>query len=484
MAENTNNAPILTPEQASALTDSGILTQDTASAFTPEATLTPEQLQALQTPSLEEQVQQTDFNQYDTSHLQDVNQVEDPLVTQVKNTDLSQPILPQITEEQVTPEEQITLEEQQEKDKEDIAVQTEEKKATIMDQLSSLQAAEEAEALQRQKLIDEQQSVFADMEDLKEQAKNTQVDDFWSDASTGTKIMAALAIGLGAAAGVQRGDGQNQGLQMMMNIINQQAKAKQQSFKNQLALKSAVLDKVQSQLRVLDSKTNSRVKSAQIANMKQQVLDEQQKNQAALKQQVVKSAIINKQKSQKLSQQEEVALISALSKDDRKRYVPGFGLAKDAESAKNASRQIDFGEQAISQVNKLNNLLNEHGAVEILDRGAVAEEESTRKNLQLQLKELFNLGVLNGPDLELLEQFTGGDFFSPTTLESTKRSKIKAVEVYIKNRVNASLGRAGLPKLGKSKFDNFINHATKKGLSKTEAVERYQKLVESGKINP
>ena len=139
-----------------------------------------------------------------------------------------------------------------------MVVEAEAKKSAIMDQLSTLKAEEAAENLQRQELIKEQEAVFADVADLKTAAKDTQLDNFWADSSTGTKIMAALAIGIGAAAGVQRGDGQNQGLQMVNQIINQQIKGKQQSFKNQLALKSAVMDKVQGQLRVLDSKTSSR----------------------------------------------------------------------------------------------------------------------------------------------------------------------------------------------------------------------------------
>ena len=98
MAENNNNTPILTPEQITALTDSGMLNQNTASALAP---LTPEQLQEPTEPmSLEEQVQQTDFDKYDTSHLQEnppltpeqlqAMETQKTLEEQVQQTDFNQ----------------------------------------------------------------------------------------------------------------------------------------------------------------------------------------------------------------------------------------------------------------------------------------------------------------------------------------------------------------------------------------------------------
>jgi hypothetical protein len=326
MAEN-NNTPIITPEQA---VETEMLNEQVA----PEAPLTPEQLAAIETPqSLEAQVQQADFNQFDTSHLQDeiaqdqINlaaekSIKNNIYDKVQGTDFSK-----YSDEQWQ-QEQRDLAAQKAKDEEQIAVDAEIKKASIMDQLSSLKAQEEAEVDQHQKLMEEQQALFADMEDLKKQAKDTQVDDFWSSSSTGTKIMAALAIGLGAAAAVQRGDGQNQGLQMVMNIVNQQAKAKQQSFKNQLALKSAVLDKVQSQLRVLDSKTQSQVKKAQITNMMNQFKMEQQKNDLAMKQELEKSRMRNRLRTRQANLSEEQTMYDNLDKNQKEQ---ANNLRKDYE---------------------------------------------------------------------------------------------------------------------------------------------------------
>jgi hypothetical protein len=478
MAEEITNAPLPTAEQITELVNSGQIAPETASLFAPAPVepimseeIVPEPaLEPVLEPTLEEQVQNTDFDQYDTTALQDeiiqeAAQPQDQLTQDVLASDIQdQPV--------------------DETDGEKIVAAAEVKKNEIMKYLSDLKGAEDAESLQRQKLIEEQEAVFADVADLKQAAKDTEVDDFWSDSSTGTKIMAALAIGLGAAAGVQRGDNQNQALQLINGIVNQQMKAKQQSFKNQLAVKSAVMGKVQAQLRVLDSKTASRQKSANIAVMMQGIQAEKDKLDTQLKAQVQKSALINKQQSQKLNTNEESALINSLNKEDRKRYIPGFGLAKDAEIAKKASETIMVGETVMEDLNKIKSLMSEYGSVEILDRGAVSSEEAVRKSLQMQFKDLFGLGVLQKHDMVLLEDFTGKDFFSPTTLESTKRAKIQAAENFVKGKVNAALRRSGLPSLGKSKLESTIEHFKKKGLTEKQATERYFKLVESGKLKP
>jgi hypothetical protein len=314
MAEEITNAPLPTAEQITELVNSGQIAPETASLFAPAPVepimseeIVPEPaLEPVLEPTLEEQVQNTDFDQYDTTALQDeiiqeAAQPQDQLTQDVLASDIQdQPV-----------------DETVQNDAAEIAIQTEVKKASIMEQLSDLKAAEESESLQRQKLIDEQEAIFSDVEDLKQTAKDTEVDDFWSSSSTGTKIMAALAIGLGAAAGVQRGDNQNQALQLINGIVNQQMKAKQQSFKNQLAVKSAVMDKVQAQLRVLDSKTASRQKSANIAVMMQGIQAEKGKLDIQLKEQVQKSMFNQKLRSGKTTLEEEQVIYDSLPKQQR-----------------------------------------------------------------------------------------------------------------------------------------------------------------------
>jgi hypothetical protein len=56
-------------------------------------------------------------------------------------------------------------------------------------------------------------------------------------------------------------------------------------------------------------------------------------------------------------------------------------------------------------------LLNEHGST-VLPGEAKDAYDVARRSLQLQMKELFNLGVLNGPDLTLMDQL----LIDPTSL--------------------------------------------------------------------
>ena len=253
-------------------------------------------------------------------------------------------------------------------------------------------------------------------------------------------------------------------------------------MKERLARKQHIFNLLKLDVDRQSQATDNEIKQARLQQLRDQL---EQGRLSALQQRMQiadRDALLRKVQGKKISDEEEALLIQSLSKEDRKRYIPGFGLAKDAEVAKNVSKQLDFGQQALSQVDKIRELLGEFGTREVFNRGAVAAEESARKNLQIQLKELFNLGVLNGPDLVLLEQFTGDDFFGFTTTDANKFAKLKSVEDYIRNRVNASLSTAGLPKLGKSKLDSFVEHAMSKGLSRQKSVERYQKLIENGQL--
>jgi hypothetical protein len=175
-------------------------------------------------------------------------------------------------------------------------------------------------------------------------------------------------------------------------------------------------------------------------------------------------------------------LNNPLHKEDRKRYVPGYGMAKDAKTAETATKALESADAIMDAVKEVENLHAEFGTREILDRGAVASEESTRRNMQLQLKELFNLGVLNGPDLTLLNEFTGDDFFSATTTDAAKRAKLKGVKDYVKSKISSNLKRAGLrPSVEKkTKLDNAIEVYKKKGMSESKARAQAMKLQKAG----
>jgi hypothetical protein len=78
---------------------------------------------------------------------------------------------------------------------------------------------------------------------------------------------------------------------------------------------------------------------------------------------------------------------------------------------KNDAVRADSSFKSLSQeIDNFENLIEKTG-ISILpgkDRDAIVQ---ARTNIQLQMKELFNLGVLNGPDLELMERL----IFDPTS---------------------------------------------------------------------
>jgi hypothetical protein len=81
---------------------------------------------------------------------------------------------------------------------------------------------------------------------------------------------------------------------------------------------------------------------------------------------------------------------------------------------------------------------------------ATAGVESLREEVSLQLKELFNLGVLNGPDMEILQRFLG----DATSLSAAARdpsytlTKIENARAFIEGKlsaINDTYGTGGAP---------------------------------------
>lgn len=370
------------------------------------------------------------------------------------------------------------------KDAVDVKEQTEQNKEMLKSQLAQEDAIQQVAIEDEQDRQDEINQIQAEINREQEELKSFSMEDIFDQEDapiSKTRAVLAMIIG-GIGAGL--GGGPNLGVQAVNKTMDDYFNKKKLGMRERLAKKQRVFDLMKLQLEEQRQATDNEIKQAKIAQLQAQM--EAGKMQAAQQQAdiIARQKAMQKLRSGKLSQDEERLMVESLSKEDKKRYIPGFGLAKDAETAKNVSKQLDSGEQAIKQVQTIRNLLQEFGTREVFNRGAVASEESARRGLQLQLKELFNLGVLNGPDLDLLNEYTGEDFFAVTTSDANKYAKLKAVENFVTNRINAALSTSGLPALGKSKADAYIDHFMKKGLSQTEAADRYRKLLESGKIKP
>lgn len=93
--------------------------------------------------------------------------------------------------------------------------------------------------------------------------------------------------------------------------------------------------------------------------------------------------------------------------DDQGRFYPTQQVQKtqqltssELSKAQNASMALQSIQQTIGSYKTL----VKEGGIGVIPGTQRDLLTQTRRNLQLQMKELFNLGVLNGPDLELMDQ--------------------------------------------------------------------------------
>lgn len=320
----------------------------------------------------------------------------------------------------------------------------------------------------RQKHLDAEINKLKDLQvDLASQKIDP--DRYWDNKSTASKIFASIGMILGGGAAAILGKDKSSAEEMIDRAIENDIEKQRQAiaskkkgvgaqqnilslmkekFKDEdqaaAAAKASMYETTQNKLK----ESAARFQAPQIQAKAQKLLAELEvKKQAALgqfQQAAAKQArSASTQQALRSGQDVDPGL---LSEKERKRLVPGFGLAKDEKSAQQANAVLESKDQVLDAVNKIKELHSTFGTREVANRGAIAEEESTRRSIQLQLKELFNLGVLNGPDLELLNQFTGDDFFALTTSDAAKEAKLRGIETFVKNRTDAALRRANLQK--------------------------------------
>ena len=564
MAENSQNtkAPILAPEQAQKLSQSGYLNPETAAMFEqqeevenlPPATVENQQTtekineiypkermtnltttngmsdveakrflleenrrkEELQAAKEIEQQQQQDQEASDLKQSLMVdreNLIKDIKYLQEKG--LSDPTLEQklaetdsqLSEFEVQQEDStIAVDPLQDAEKNQQKIQAEDasdiqdtielKKNSIMDQLSSAEAEMKAIDAQRQKLIDEDNKIFSDIEDLKKQAKDTQVDDFWNTSSTGTKLMAALAIGLGAYQGTLSGTGGNNGLEMVNKIIDRELEQKQQGFKNQLALKSAVMDKVKSQLSILDSQTLSKDKKIKILTLKQQLEQEQSKIQQNLFQEQRKDSLqrisMNKELAPEVREQarQEIMrntpeklqekLINLGDMGGVQQIIGTPGEAKDLrEKVSNANMMVKDLHELSSLVSEVSGTEKLLGKVGLQSESYRRVEQITSAILGMLRVDILGPGVMTEAERQIIRN-TLGNPNKILTLEDTEKKMIFNMQQKIYQGTRDRLRKSGVelpPSANEITLKNIEAEAKKRG-EKFNRAEVISKMIE------
>ena len=564
MAENSQNtkAPILAPEQAQKLSQSGYLNPETAAMFEqqeavenlPPATVENQQTtekineiypketmtyltrtsgmsdveakrflleenrrkEELQAAKEIEQQQQQDQEASDLKQSLMVdreNLIKDIKYLQEKG--LSDPTLEQklaetdsqLSEFEVQQEDStIAVDPLQDAEKNQQKIQAEDasdiqdtielKKNSIMDQLSSAEAEMKAIDAQRQKLEDENNKIFSDIEDLKKQAKDTQVDDFWNTSSTGTKLMAALAIGLGAYQGTLSGTGGNNGLEMVNKIIDRELEQKQQGFKNQLALKSAVMDKVKSQLSILDSQTLSKDKKIKILTLKQQLEQEQSKIQQNLFQEQRKDSLqrisMNKELAPEVREQARQEIMRNTPEKLQEKLI-NLGDMGGVQTiigtpgeAKDLREKVSNANMMVKDLHELSSLVSEVSGTEKLLGRVGLQSESYRRVEQITSSiigmlrvDILGPGVMTEAERQIIRN-TLGNPNKILTLEDTEKKMIFNMQQKIYQGTRDRLRKSGVelpPSANEITLKNIEAEAKKRG-EKFNRAEVISKMIE------
>lgn len=319
----------------------------------------------------------------------------------------------------------------------DLQEKTQQVKNTILDKMAAVQGEIGAIESNRNQLFQEQKKVFDDIQELKKQAKETQVDPIWSEGNTGNQILAALAIGLGAYRAELTGSNVNRGLEMVNNIIDRQIQQKQTSFKNQLALKSALLEKTSIQLRTLDSQTASKEKKMQILNMQEQLKQAQaQIDQQLMMQQRQQSLQRIAQSDKVTPEQKELArqeLMASLPEKDKAMAInlgdqggvqiirgtadEAKNLRQSVADSKTINRDLVELEKLVDRVSLGEKLL---GKVGIETQEYRATEQLTNSIVGKLRLEILGPGVMTPAERDLVKSIIGNPNKLATTDEIEK----------------------------------------------------------------
>lgn len=353
-------------------------------------------------------------------------------------------------------------------------------KNNIIDQMAQVQAEQDAIELQKAKLFENQQQIFNDAEELKKDAAKNYVNEVWNETSTGAKIMAALAVGLGAANASLQGSSTNQGLELVMKIVDDQAKGKQQVFERQLALKSSLISKVKGQLQILDSRSLSKDKKMSILQMQQKLDQENAKVQQALLQQMTKNSLMSKAKSRSISPEEQQSLENLLSEDDRKRVVrlPN-GLIQLADSEKAAAKvresqaESEPAIQGLEEVVQLAESMNKYNLLSP-ERAALETKLSLIAG-KLRLP-ITGPGAMTENEYKRLRESIG-DPKKILSLPTRELAKVKTVQKWLQDDLNMKYKQSGIaPIKSESLRERQIAKLMEKGLSREKAVQVLSRL--------
>ncbi len=357
--------------------------------------------------------------------------------------------------------------------------------------MEEMRESEEAFKVQREARLraqkEREDKLLNDINTLNEQYRAVEIEPnrIFKNTSTGAKILAAISVGLGAYAASMTG-GRNYAMEIIDGAIADDIQAQKQKLQQ----KGAAIDDKRNLLNDLINQGMSeseaeeasrlmllqkakrtldeRLLDIKDARMKEEAknLDESLKLKIAETQANLMMKAIPQERmvtetkllptaklSAELAQMKENAKLSAQRKfqDEQglpkkeidARTVQGYiGLAPDPTDARKMREAVAGSNAIIKQLEELVAFREKHG-FELVNRKVVADGKSLATTVALELKSepFFNLGVLTGPDLDLIEDTMPLD---PTEASFGVISRYKSVIEYIKMKRDLKAAGLGL----------------------------------------
>lgn len=181
---------------------------------------------------------------------------------------------------------------------------------------------------------------------------------------------------------------------------------------------------------------------------------EQERKQAQLELQQQQQADLQDFRERSLQQTADIArlrrqadLAKVQIKDEKERQALAIPMgdkiihATDKESAKELRKGIESFQNLETELDKAIALRKKHGR-ELFSTGedaAQAQQIMTNLKLLLKSKEFAELGVLTGPDLDLLEEQLGGDLQTVFASDEFVIGKLNSVRQSMKDKLDAKI---------------------------------------------
>lgn len=293
---------------------------------------------------------------------------------------------------------------------------------------------------------------------------------FLARQDTSGALSTGISVALGAMAGALNGTNQNIGLEMINKAIDRDVAAQQYNLEqatrikgNDISNQNSLLAKMKDKF--TDDKSAILATKAVMTSMAMDKMNEKLTSKGGARDMGVQSQAnmaraqllekkIGYEMQLKAAQESQFAKQEAMKNvnyydmsneqalqqfgKDADKYVRGYGMATDPQLAKDFIQKVKPMGDTIRKLKSTMSSIDNLSMFNPSDRGAL---EAIMTDLQLTLKdeENYKLGVLTGPDMELLQKVTGDptSFNAITNLSTKSRLKqaLKNVQEKMNNKV-------------------------------------------------